>query len=116
LNGTIWTVLDVWKGRAKASRVDVVVLTIAEEDTGKVVEAMVPALSFAGRGDEIPKHLRRGFDFFDFGYALTVHKPQGSEWPEIVLIDESRFFRDDRWRHQYTGITRASQRLIMVVP
>jgi exodeoxyribonuclease-5 len=115
LNGTIWTVLDAWKGRAQASRVDVVVLTLVEEDTGQVVEATVPALSFAGRGDEIPKHLRRGFDLFDFGYALTVHKAQGSEWPEVVLLDESRFFREHRWRHQYTAITRASQRLIMVV-
>lgn len=53
---------------------------------------------------------------FDWGYALTVHKAQGSEAPRVVLFEE-RFSQmsDDEWRRWlYTGITRASQELIII--
>ena len=30
------------------------------------------------------------YDEFDFGYVLTVHKAQGSQWDDVVLFDESR--------------------------
>jgi exodeoxyribonuclease-5 len=55
-------------------------------------------------------------DLFDFGYALTVHKAQGSESEEVLLFEE-RFpkMTDDDWRRWlYTGITRASVRLTIV--
>src|SRR5262249_54605481 len=47
---------------------------------------------------------------FDFGYVLTVHKGQGSEWHGVMLVDESACFDDPR-RWLYTGITRARRRL-----
>lgn len=53
---------------------------------------------------------------FDWGYALTVHKAQGSEAPQVVLFEE-RFTQmdDDQWRRWlYTGVTRASQELIVI--
>jgi exodeoxyribonuclease-5 len=48
---------------------------------------------------------------FAFGYALTVHLAQGSEFDRVLLIDESAAFRDDRTRWLYTGITRAKERI-----
>ncbi len=54
-------------------------------------------------------------DEFDYGYALTVHKAQGSQWNSVVLFDESGAFREHRNRWLYTGITRAAQRLTVVV-
>lgn len=56
------------------------------------------------------------FDLFDFGYALTVHKAQGSQARRVVLFEE-RFpkMTDDDWRRWlYTGITRAEQELVLV--
>ncbi len=53
---------------------------------------------------------------FDWGYALTVHKAQGSENKQVVLFEE-RFAQmdDDQWRRWlYTGVTRASEELIIV--
>lgn len=47
----------------------------------------------------------------DYGYAITVHKSQGSQWKNVVLFDESRFFREDSQKWLYTGITRASERI-----
>jgi exodeoxyribonuclease-5 len=55
-------------------------------------------------------------DLFDFGYALTVHKAQGSQAKRVVLFEE-RFKQmdEDTWkRWLYTGITRAEEELFIV--
>lgn len=62
------------------------------------------------------RKITRQFDLFDFGYALTVHKAQGSQARRVVLFEE-RFGKmtDDDWRRWlYTGVTRAEQELIIV--
>lgn len=54
-----------------------------------------------------------GVDLFDFGYALTVHKAQGSQARRVILFEE-RFFKmtDDQWRRWlYTAVTRAEEEL-----
>ena len=59
---------------------------------------------------------------FDFGYVLTVHKAQGSQWDRVLLFDDSKklSFKPDRTidstlmgRWLYTGITRAAKELII---
>lgn len=55
-------------------------------------------------------------DLFDFGYALTVHKAQGSQARKVILFEE-RFSKmsDDEWkRWLYTGITRAEEELCII--
>ena len=56
------------------------------------------------------------FDQFDFGYCLTVHKSQGSEWGNVLLFEESCGQWDDetarRW--MYTAVTRSNDRLLIV--
>lgn len=49
-----------------------------------------------------------------YGYALTCHKAQGSQWASVVVYDESEAFRADARRWLYTAITRASERLVMI--
>lgn len=52
-------------------------------------------------------------DLFDFGYALTVHKAQGSQARRVVLFAE-RFKQqtEEMWRRWlYTGVTRAEEEL-----
>jgi len=48
---------------------------------------------------------------WDYAYAVTCHKSQGSEWPHVLVIEESAgpLWCMKRWR--YTAITRASERL-----
>jgi exodeoxyribonuclease-5 len=50
---------------------------------------------------------------FDFGYAITCHKSQGSEF-EKVLIYEEYLKANTHARWLYTSITRASSKLILV--
>mgnify|MGYP003694321785 CR=1 FL=1 len=66
---------------------------------------------FGGAIETIPWEQRKPYDEFDYGYVLTVHKSQGSQWDDVVLFDESFAFQDSRARWLYTGITRAAKRL-----
>ena len=68
---------------------------------------------FLGQGDDLAWYERKEAQEFDYGYALTVHKSQGSQWDSVLLFDESDCFRKDRWRWLYTGITRAAEKLTM---
>lgn len=52
-----------------------------------------------------------GTDEFTFAYAATVHKAQGSQYPYVVIKDESDVFGDQAWKHRYTAISRASERV-----
>lgn len=45
----------------------------------------------------------------DFGYAITAHKAQGSEFDRVLVLDEA--FGDDANRWRYTAITRAKEYL-----
>lgn len=51
---------------------------------------------------------------FDYGYCLTTHKAQGSQWDHVMVMDESWVFRRDRFRWLYTAITRAAVNLDVV--
>jgi exodeoxyribonuclease V len=52
---------------------------------------------------------------FDFGYAITVHKSQGSEWRNVILYMEP--FGDQALRRAwgYTAITRAIDSIVLAV-
>ena len=65
--------------------------------------------------EELEWPQRKKYDEFDFGYVLTVHKAQGSQWDDVVLFDESSRFPRAATRWLYTGITRAAKRLTVVV-
>jgi exodeoxyribonuclease-5 len=50
---------------------------------------------------------------FDYGYCITGHKSQGSEWERVCVLEQySPLWDMNRWR--YTVITRASKELIYV--
>jgi exodeoxyribonuclease V len=54
------------------------------------------------------------YEKFDFGYAITCHKSQGSSWRNVVLINEVlNSSTHNRWL--YTGITRAEENLILFI-
>lgn len=52
----------------------------------------------------------------DYGYAITCHKAQGSEWPHVLVWDDKMRSekKEERKRWIYTAITRAQERLTWV--
>lgn len=53
---------------------------------------------------------------FDYAYAISCHKSQGSEFDRVVVIDESGAFREERSKWLYTAITRAKKSLTIIEP
>ncbi|HWU16401.1 MAG TPA: AAA family ATPase [Devosia sp.] len=109
LNGQIWIVTDVSrKANGKYS-----LLLGADEGKGEA-KVLTHKAFFSGEEDAMSWPERRQYDEFTFGYCLTVHKAQGSQWDNVYLFDESFVFREERARWLYTGITRAAEKITVV--
>jgi len=104
LNGSLWTVdecIDPGDGQLALS-------VLGEQ--GERVTTSAHACYFHGQEPEW--YEKKDADEFDYGYALTVHKSQGSQWDHVLLFDE--WFRPDRKQWLYTGITRAAETLQII--
>ena len=51
---------------------------------------------------------------FEYGYCISCHKAQGSEFDNTVIFDESYAFKEDRNRWLYTAITRTKKKLLLL--
>lgn len=112
LNGAVFRV----RANRGVSKGQVRLTVVSDEDVGGRAARVSVLQAFFEGGDEPPPwDVRRRSDEFDYGYALTVHKAQGSQWDHVVLFDESRAFREHWSRWLYTGITRAAKKLTLVV-
>ena len=59
-------------------------------------------------GDIVPRQAA-------YGYAITGHKAQGSEWDKVLVSEEGfPFKREEHARWLYTCVTRAADKLILV--
>lgn len=53
---------------------------------------------------------------FEYAYAITVHKAQGSQWDKVTVIEENfPFEKTEHARHLYTAITRAAKQCVVVL-
>src|SRR5215471_3282626 len=111
-NGGLWVVKEKPKARRQIIRMHL----NPDEDLGtRMVKVSVRPECFTGAIEQFEWPQRKPYDEFDFGYVLTVHKAQGSQWDDVVLFDESGAFSDNRDRWLYTGVTRAAKRLTVVI-
>ena len=52
---------------------------------------------------------------FTYGYAITTHRAQGSEWSKVLVVEEKfPFNKEEHARWLYTACTRASSKLVLV--
>jgi exodeoxyribonuclease-5 len=52
---------------------------------------------------------------FTYGYAITGHKAQGSQWSKVVVYEEGfPFVKEEHARWLYTCITRAQEKLVLL--
>lgn len=106
LNGSQWEVQHVER------YLDRLRIQIRGDGFSQVVTAFTHY--FEGREREIRPWEMRDAEHFDFGYAITAHKAQGSEWGRVLVIDESSIFRAAARKWLYTAITRAADSVTVV--
>ena len=111
-NGGLWRVKEKSPSRKIILKMR---LAADEEFGGRDLKVSVRPECFTGGIEDVAWPQRKRHDEFDFGYVLTVHKAQGSQWDDVVLFDESFAFPESRERWLYTGVTRAAKRLTVVV-
>lgn len=129
LNGGIWQVDDLRDrsfGAKKKGRPFVSYLAVSSLDTEAETFVNVPHAFWFWNNREndlvLPEKLNRAtYDEFDYAYAITCHKSQGSQWDKVVVFDESQVFgrsietEDIPARWLYTAVTRAAEAVIIAV-
>lgn len=121
LNGGLWDTLSaklVEPGpRARLvtrPKVQLRVQSLDEPDVSPVDIEVLPEF-FQGKDKDLDWKERRRSDEFTYGWALTVHKYQGSQADNVIVFDESATFREDARKWLYTAVTRAAERVTVVV-
>ena len=113
LNGQLWRVLK----NVKHANGELVMSLTSEDFHSKEPTRVVSHKAFFGDEEEVNElefGYKRALHHFTYGYALTCHKCQGSQWDNVFLFDESAAFRKDSQRHLYTAVTRAAERITVV--
>ncbi len=53
---------------------------------------------------------------FNYGYSITGHKAQGSQWNKVLALEENfPFDREEHARWLYTVVTRAAEKLTLIL-
>lgn len=106
MNGEIYTVR-----RSQLTRSGTVTRMDIEDPYGRLI-ANVDAWTRGFGGRSQTDYLDDQYGKFWWGYAITCHQSQGSEWKEIIVCDDWPGDGHDRWL--YTAITRASHHCHLV--
>ncbi len=108
--GTLATVLEVQKRDSESYMI------VAQLDDNRIYEGDVSAKQFYNNKAIWGLH---HLEKWDYGYALTCHTAQGSEFDSVVVFEPSAGFI--KWlgsvsysRWLYTAITRAKRNLLLV--
>jgi exodeoxyribonuclease-5 len=109
LNGSLW---DVKSCKPEEETMEMQI-EIADPDIELECRAWMHHV--AGREEELQGNFaRRDLEEFDYGYALTGHRSQGSQWNSVYVLDESAAFGKDARSWLYTAATRAARSLVLV--
>jgi exodeoxyribonuclease-5 len=105
-NGMRGRVLNVGDAYANG---DSVFINVKLDDGEYAGEAFLPQFGAPKTRNEAG----RWYGLWDFGYALTCHKAQGSQARRVVVIEEDVPGSEYR-RWLYTAVTRAEEELVLV--
>jgi len=88
-------------------------LGVMNGETGIVVGVQDGNLDVDVNGNRLTYSRTAASDLL-LGYAVTIHKSQGSEWPTVIVLAHSAHQRMLERRLFYTAITRAKGRLVVL--
>jgi len=123
MNGCLWTVQSMIPDRHNCLLyMDLI------DDVGHRVEVVAHEDGFFDI-ENLRDHQYDQLDLFDYGYCLTCHKAQGSEWNNVVVIDQTsnpgfaKMCHENRsgltadqfaQRWFYTAVTRAKHKVVLM--
>jgi len=73
-----------------------------------------PMEYFTGDEYKLDWKIRKSVNEFTFGYVITTHKSQGSQWNNVMIFDESSVFRESAAKWLYTSVTRAAEKVLVL--
>lgn len=113
LNGSMWMVDEPPNKQKKTLNMSI----LSMDTEGLRMKARAHAELFLKEKPALQRHeeMDRETQHFTWGYAITAHKSQGSQWKNVLVFDESGVFREDAARWLYTAITRASENVIVAI-
>ena len=116
-NGGLWNVekSKVYTGAGPSKMHVDIRVTSLDEAGSDPVDISVLSPFFNGTEKDLDWRERRRADEFTYGWALTCHKAQGSQWDNVIVFDEGMAFREDAAKWTYTAITRAAEKVTVVV-
>lgn len=108
-NGELYTILT----RVKSSMEGCHDYQLHGMDNGVNVRVCIPDECWTEESKLGRKLRGKPIQNFRFGYAITVHQSQGSQFDKVLFVDEdvSFFLPQIRWR--YTGVSRAKNALVI---
>jgi Mesyanzhinovviridae Dda-like helicase len=114
LNGALYTVVNDPDVYEDIERIDMIVEPIGG---GQQLEVHAHTHHFVGKEEQLKKmwFAKKDAEEFDFGYALTCHKTQGSQYKNPVIFDESYIAKQHRYNWLYTATTRAQESATLVL-
>lgn len=122
LNGELYRVLGVTETQnSERLMLDLqpINATVAEYDPPMCIEAW--AAPFAGAAGEssvrlLDDDIRSESCELNYGYVITAHSAQGSEWDMVLVLDESGCFKrnNQQWQWLYTAVTRAINHVVVI--
>jgi Mesyanzhinovviridae Dda-like helicase len=113
LNGSQWDVNGVEQDPTDENKL-ILSIAAAGEKEAYTFQVTAHRQFFLGTEDEIPHYEMREAQSFDYAYALTCHKAQGSQWDKVAIVNESAVFRHDAARWLYTAVTRAAEQVTVI--
>lgn len=85
-------------------------------DTGYFFNILVSMSIFRNKGNDVCRIQGEMLNQFDFGYSITSHKSQGSQWEKVIVYNKPFYkWSSKEWkRWLYTAVTRAEDQLLIV--
>lgn len=108
-NGEVFTVIDVEPPLTRVAGITVPMTVEGDDGRPLKVHPLLGQFN-ADKRMRLDPGLMRESHLFDYAYAITCHKSQGSEWERVLVIDDHHPSRQSMWnpvRWRYTASTRA---------
>jgi exodeoxyribonuclease-5 len=113
LNGALWTVQEIRAQTEDESKLILFPIDAAMQQCP--VQVVTHHSWLDGTENDLHWRDKKSYEPVDYGYVLSCHKSQGSQWDDVLVFDESSYFREDHKAWLYTAVTRAAERVTVVI-